>query len=258
MSQELATNALTGLEGLGAGLRNTIKGAPQATDFTALKLKNGRWLYGAANTEISADSSWLFDPRTVEHGWICWKKRAEGDKSKAGPPLGHRMVPFSDPKPEEKDLPYFADGDWAEQYLVKVVCVSGDEAGTELLYQSSAQGMIEQLVNLLVKIENRIAEGKKGVLPVVKLRTTDYNHPVWGQTFKPEFKIDGWINVDDAPKLESKTAAVEAPMKKKKKKDKGKVIDAEPVTEIADEELPAGVPGGGETEAPVMRRRRRA
>jgi len=258
MSKELATtNALAGLEGLGAGLKNTIKGAPTATDFTALKLKNGRWIYGAANTQINKKSTWLFDPRTVEHGWICWKQREQGDTGKASPPLGERMVPFSQPKPLEADLPFFAEGRWDSQYLIKVTCFSGDEAGTELLYKSSADGMQKELVKLLVAIEQRILAGEEAVFPVVKLRYDDYNHPTWGQTFTPVFKIVDWLKANEIPTLaapDEKTSDDEPQKKKKKKGKKNKTIDAEPV-DTAESDTTAG---GGETEAPQMRRRRRA
>ena len=146
-----------------------------------------------------------------------------------------------------------------------MVCLSGDEAGTELRYQSSAKGMIEQLIKLLVHIEQRIIAGESAVFPVVKLRTTSYNHPAHGQIFKPEFKIVDWITAEETPTLDAPGADNDDEPKKKKKKNKknkNKTIDAEPVAE-QDDELPddmlAGMTdGGGETEAPIVRRRRRA
>ena len=262
MNTELTktSNAIRGLEGLSAGLANTIKGAPQATDFTALKLKNGRWLFGANNSEVTKKSTWFFDPRTVQHGWICWTDDANKGSGKAAAPLGQRMVPFSQPKPLEVDLPFFADGTWASQYIIKVVCVSGDEVGTELRYQSSAQGMIEQLVKLLVTIEQRILSDEQAVFPVVKLRTTDYNHPQWGQTFKPEFKIVDWLTAEETPAIldgepvDSDDEPKKKKKKKKNKKNKNKTIDLEVEVEVEAD----ATAGGGETEAPQMRRRRRA
>ena len=107
-----------------------------------------------------------------------------------------------------------------------------DESGQLYTYVTASKGGEQTLGDLVKKYVNN-KKMHPDLVPIVKLNRTSYDHPEYGETFKPLLKIDGWskvpadfddlkasMNGGDEPELiESKveTFAVKAAAKPKTK-----------------------------------------
>lgn len=161
-------------------------------------IKKGKWVYGQEDTYVEEGSLWAFNPLSIRHGWVCWKKIPEHLRSKEkAEKLGEVMVAITEPQPPRNDLPVHENGKWAEQYGVELACVSGEDEGTEVLYQGTAHGLLQAMHKYVTELWERINAGEDTVVGVTALGVSEYKHPVHGLTFKPEFDFVEWRALDD-------------------------------------------------------------
>ena len=181
-----------------------------------LKLtKGGFWVYGSDDMETEEDSLWAVNPASFATGYIAW-----GDASNV---LGEEMAPVTDEPILKASLPDVG-GQWNQQVAMQLVCVSGEDTGTQVLYKSSSHGgrkrFNEFLQQVLVQLTSGVAGDK--VVPVIKLESDSYKHKKYGQIYQPVFTIDKWVTMSDG----FDTAAADEPA-------------AEPVAEPEPEPKPA-------------------
>ena len=181
--------------------------------------RDGKWIFGADSVEVEKGSQWAIHPLSVEHGYVCWNREDTGQKK-----LGEAMVAFNEPKPVLSTLPQHANSPWTEQISFSLVCVSGEDIGTQTKYATtSLGGTAEVRNNLLATLIRRItAEKAKGpitedsdIVPVVTLGNSHYNHGQYGKIYTPIFNIVRWgsmRNQEDTPAPNGSGPAPQGPV----------------------------------------------
>ena len=151
--------------------------------------EGGTWMFGQRRTVPEPDSLWAVNPLTFTWGWVCWN-----DSSKI---LGERMVSVTEPLPDAAQLPP-RDFEWQKQMGVNMKCVSGIDAGAEVMFKTNTRGGIGELSQLVDKVRDRLTgqqhDGK--VVPVVKLENSSYPHDNYGKTYVPVMTFDHWMSME--------------------------------------------------------------
>ncbi len=200
---------------LAAALKRIDPGV--STGDVLLKMdKTGHWVYGADQTDIEPDSEWAVNPFSFTHGWIAWG---------SGEVLGEKTVPITEPLPETDPAPANATRGWELQFGMHVKCLSGEDAGLDARFATTATGGKRAFSDLANAIAEQVATGTEKCVPVVTLKSEHYAHKKYGKVYTPVFDIVRWVSYKD-PK------------------------DAEPAA--------ASQPSAAAEDAPETRRRRRA
>jgi hypothetical protein len=155
-------------------------------DFQYLNLtKQGEWLYGADELEVSDDSAFVIDPSSYAQGYVAWSK--DNDL------LGEEMATAGQPpvllSALDNSLP------WKAQVGFALKGIEGAEDGEQLLFKTSSQGGKEAISALLAKILAKAKAGESAYCPVVLLDSSNYKHKKWGKIFKPVLTVDEWVEV---------------------------------------------------------------
>ena len=87
---------------------------------------DGTWMFGQKKTIVEDDSRWAVNPASFKWGYICFN-----DDNKPA----ERLVPVSQPKPDVTELPD-TGFEWHEQWAVNLKCISGADAGIEVIYKA--------------------------------------------------------------------------------------------------------------------------
>lgn len=166
-------------------------------DGTLLRLlKDGRWVYGAENTEVQEGSLWAVNPVSVKHGWVAWTDYPGNRKNEA---VGEVMVPSFEDKPLLTELPKVATeengAEWVDQISFELRCMNGEDEGQVVTYKTNSHGGLTASITLCEAINKAINTGDE-FCPVLELLVDSYNHPKWGQTFKPILDVRKWIGLD--------------------------------------------------------------
>ena len=108
-----------------------------------------------------------------------------------------RLVPVNQPKPEFAELPD-KGFPWQEQMTVNMKCVSGADAGLEVVFKTATDGGIKAVVGLIDTVRDRFNGGEHGgkVVPIVRLEKDSYPHPQYGRTWVPVLPIEDWMPLD--------------------------------------------------------------
>ena len=196
----LAASSLTGgavasLAALGTTL-NTVDTAAIArrAGLPILTFKSrdggGIWTIGQKHIVVEAGSDWAVNPHTFQRGYVCF------DANKKV--VGERLLPVSLPKPNVAELPDLGFP-WQEQWAVNMKCLSGADAGKEVVYKAATFGGRQAIVELIDAIRDRFNGGKHGgkVVPIVHLEKYDYPHPQYGKTVNPLLTIVDWVSLED-------------------------------------------------------------
>lgn len=160
--------------------------------------RDGIWIYGAENTEVEPGSKWQMDLDSFQHGYVCWSRYDENDK-RGNEKLGEVMVPHWVTKPDKATLSDHGFP-WSEQVSVKLACISGEDAGTQVLYSATSVGGLgeikEKLLPVIFRAMDDIAqqgEVTENLIPVVQLANSSYNHSKYGKIYTPAFKFLGFV-----------------------------------------------------------------
>jgi hypothetical protein len=154
--------------------------------------EKGIWAFGQRKTIPDPGSLWAVNPHPVfsmKWGWICW-----GDSSK---PLGEKLVPITEPLPDFATLRNLGFP-WQEARAASMKCVSGVDAGTEVVFKTNTVGGKQEIDRLIDEVRNRINNGQHDgkVVPVVRLENSSYSHPQFGKTYVPVMTIADWMPLD--------------------------------------------------------------
>jgi hypothetical protein len=173
---------------LEAGLQNvqsSIQGGTGGMPFLRL-LKAGYFVYGAENIEVEPGSEWAVNPYSLMHGFACW---APGEL------LDERMVPFTQQPPNKAELPDLGQS-WDQQVAMQLACVTGEDAGTNVLYKGTSTGLRNATKELINAIISQLQVDKELIVPIVELETDSYNHKQYGQIFYPILTIKKWNTIE--------------------------------------------------------------
>jgi hypothetical protein len=214
MGKELAkkTDAdLAILKGLKTKVKRTRTQVPTGQiDFLRM-LKSGRWVYGQNNMRVQEGSLWAINPLSFKSGYVCWTDYPD-DAKKKNKMLNKIMLPLGSELPDESDLKQFFDD--AEEYnngqhwpynpnmSVEMTCVSGEDKGKTVLYETSSKGGLGLLGadGYLDKMENMVDEGTP--VAIIRLVNDEYDHPTWGETLTPDFEYVEWRTLTDNTAVE--------------------------------------------------------
>jgi hypothetical protein len=152
---------------------------------------SGTWVIGQANDEMQDGSRWLVNPVSFMHGWVCWVDGAAGAKNrKAGEVMGP-MTRTAPPQPDPIEGKAFA-----AQGSFELKCMEGVDEGLQVIYRSPSQGGVEAISTLVQAFQRHFAQDRAHPCPIVVMKSTNYQHPNWGKTYKPVFEIVGWADMD--------------------------------------------------------------
>jgi hypothetical protein len=188
-----AGGALTSLTALGAVL-NAVDTASVVgrSGLPMLAFKrdgNGTWSYGQRQTVVEEGSRWAVNVMTFKRGYICF-----GDGNRV---VGEKLVSVSLPMPDLAELPD-KGFEWQEQWAVGLKCISGTDAGTEVVYKPTTVGGIQAIAGLIEAVRDRINVGEHDgkVSPIVHLLKDSYQHTQHGRVWTPALGIVDWMSLD--------------------------------------------------------------
>lgn len=192
---------------LGEGLLASNRDTPLAGGVDLLRLlKNGVWVFGQGDAKVQKGSEWAINVRSLAHGWTCWSSYADNRPNQK---LGEVMAPAWEAKPP---MPAPIQGfPFKEARSFGLICLNGDDEGTEVTYSNASDGALRACVALFNAINAQARKSPRHIYPVVSLQTDSYNHVKWGQIFKPIFEIVAWLDKDlreegdEAPAIPART-----------------------------------------------------
>lgn len=261
---ELSTksdNAVGALAGLRRNITNTRQALPTSSTQPILKMgKDGLWVYGADNVDLTEDALFAANPLDVKHGFVAWTNYPAKSKKK-NKLLGEVYVGMSSTPLDPATLTQHTDDDgvtveWKPAAVVQMVCVKGEDKGVQVVYKPSSLGGTNFVDKLLAAIGTQLDNGSDKVVPHLELISDSYQHTTYGKVYTPDFVIKGWSSLNETD------ASAAAPAEEKPKaKRKSKVEAEKPAADTQEPEVQ------DEDDAPVeetpkaegrTRRRRRA
>ena len=188
-----AGGALTSLAALQTALANVNTAAIIGrTGLPMMLFKregSGTWGFGQKRTIPEADSRWAVNPLTFKYGYICF-----GDNNKVA---DERLVPVTQPKPVITELPD-TGFDWQEEWAVNMKCLSGADAGAEVIFKANTDGGIKAIVIMLDLVRDRLNGGQYDgkIVPIVLLEKDSYLHKQYGKIWTPVLNTVDWMSLD--------------------------------------------------------------
>lgn len=185
----LASTALTALAAAFKTVDTTSIGGRPIHPLMQFKSREGGvWMFGVRRTVPEPDSLWAINPASFQWGWVCW-----GDASKI---LGEKLVPISEPLPDVTTLPD-KGFQWQQAMAVNMKCVSGTDAGAEVVFKTNTAGGRGELLQLIEAVRDRLGGPHEGkVSPIVQLENSSYGHEKFGKTWVPVMPIADWMPLD--------------------------------------------------------------
>ena len=216
------------------GAQNRPQVAAGNKPFLRLSPEGAGWLYGADNVQVEEASTWAVNPFSFQSGWVCWADpKKNGNRREK---LGEVMSSIASPPPCPTIDHAARGGEWKEQFGFALVCVAGEDAGTEVVYQTDSYGGKQAFDAVYGEVSNR--PSPEHCFPIVELLFDSYTNKAYGKkVYAPIFEVKDWANMQQ------------------------ELLSAGRVTKLETSE--AGVKGGSdapasEADAPLTRRRRSA
>jgi len=201
MSNEIALQQER-LAGLATAVNKTQQTAPRVGTDPFLKMgKDGIWTYGQKDIEVQDGSMWAISPFSYRTGYTCWSDY-DDESGKKNENFGKVTVELGAEPVNINNLAQHVDPDsgqtwkWAPVVECELVCISGEDEGTRVLYQTSSTGGLRLMSDYLDKLGTNIQ--KNTPVAIVKLDHDHYMHKQWGKTYTPEMEYVEWRALDDA------------------------------------------------------------
>jgi hypothetical protein len=157
--------------------------------FLKLLKNGGYWVYGQKDTEVEEGSLWAINPMSLQAGFIAWK---------GGQPVGKRMGSIFNP-PIRRDELDEVGAKWDEAVSFDLVCISGEDTGTECQYTANSYGGRKAFTDLMDALMKQTGVDATKIVPIVEMTSDSYIHKEFGETFNPIFEIKEWRAMDVAP-----------------------------------------------------------
>ncbi len=206
---DAAANTVAALK---AGIKNVKQSVPQDVSMAFLKMgKDGRWSFGAEDTEVLDGSEWALNPLSLRHGWVAWKRYPDEEKRKPEK-VGDVMVSMSTPNVHKNDLEDLtehnqgtATAKWVEAISMSFKCISGEDKGVEVMFNSNSYGGRKAFGVLVDALHNRLDVDPQAFVPIIELKSDHYTHESYGRTYEPVFSLVDWTTMEGpeaAPQVE--------------------------------------------------------
>ena len=170
--------------------------------------RDGKWIYGQENIEVEEGSRWAVNPLSLMHGFICWKVIPQGSKEKPEL-LGEEMRTMYEAKPAKDSLPDYGHP-WDDCISLNLLCVGGEDDGTQALYKTSSTGGMRACKELIASIMAQLDKDPDHPVPIVELKADHYDHKTYGKTYFPVIEIVEWAAMDERPEAEGDEPEAEA------------------------------------------------
>jgi hypothetical protein len=169
--------------------------------------KFGEWVHGREDLEVQEGSTWAIHPQRFAKGFVAWKD---------GQIAGEKMAfVLSEPVVLSSDLPEVG-ATWKTQMAMQLLCMSGEDKGTPVLWKASSAGANKAYDAIFNKILVKAQAGELKVMPVVELETEHYKHKDFGKIYNPILKVVDWLEIpsesptaEAEPKVEAEVEKVE-------------------------------------------------
>ena len=148
--------------------------------------KGGFWAFGADETEVEEASRWAINPNSFSTGFACW---GEGEL------LDEAMALITDDPIIKAQLPTH-DKPWQDQIGMQLVCLDGEDEGTEAVYSATSHGGKKAFRGLLDEVLAKAKAGDPEIVPIVELEVESYKHKKYGKVFTPAFNVVSWVSLD--------------------------------------------------------------
>ena len=188
-----AGGALTSLAALQTALANVNTAAIIGRSGLPMLLfksreDSGTWGFGQRRTIPEEGSRWALNPLTFRYGASCFN----GNKV-----VDERLVPVSQPKPLIPELPD-TGFPWQEEWAVNLKCISGADAGVEVIFKANTDGGIKAVVIMVDQVRDRINSGQHDgkIVPIVLLEKDSYQHSQYGRVYFPVLNTIDWMSLD--------------------------------------------------------------
>ena len=182
-------------DSLRTNLQTLVDSVGGGEGFLYLKMdKTGSWMFGRDDDEVIDGSEWAVNPMTAQSGFICWGEMG-------GAPLGERMTSLTGAPISQGELPD-TGFPWQPQLSIQLMCISGEDAGTAVVYKVSSKGGVSAINKLLREVLARDAGSNPEIYPVVKLESYQDKASKY-KTWYPVLKQANW---HDAASFEAVTS----------------------------------------------------
>jgi hypothetical protein len=155
--------------------------------FLRLVKGSGLFVYGPNDIEVEEGSLWAINPLSMQIGFIAWK---------SGKPVGKRMKPILEGNPLTRADLTEVGADWDENVSFRLVCIHGEDKGTEVEYQANSYGGRKAFSDLIEAFKAQVDTDPDHIVPVVDLISTSYTHSEFGKVHNPVFEIKKWMAMD--------------------------------------------------------------
>ncbi len=188
----IRSGALIDRAALAKNLAASAMSIPQTGDSQFLKMEqdSGNWVFGVDQTEVEKDSLWAVNPGSFEHGYIAWHKSQ---------PENEVMVPVARPLPDVTALPPVQAKDgYQQQRGVQLVCISGADEGSKVVYKHSSGGAMKLFGKLVNDLLDQLEKDPDNCVPIIRMTSTRYKNTRYGgYTYNPVFEIVEFRSLDD-------------------------------------------------------------
>jgi hypothetical protein len=149
---------------------------------------SGTWGFGQRRTIPEEGSKWAVNPLTFKYGYICFN----GNKV-----VDERLVSVSQPKPMITEMPD-TGFPWQEEWAVNLKCISGTDAGVEVIFKANTDGGIKAVVIMVDQVRDRLNSGQHDgkIAPIVLLEKDSYQHSQYGRVWFPVLNTIDWMSLD--------------------------------------------------------------
>lgn len=169
-----------------ATTKNAVGVEAGGKQYLKLVKNGGYWVYGQKDTEVEEGSLWAINPMSLQTGFVAWK---------GGQPVGKRMGSIFNPPITRDDLDDVG-ARWDEAVSFDLVCISGEDVGTECQYNANSYGGRKAFTELMDALMKQTSIDATKIVPVVEMTSDSYTHKEYGETFNPIFEIKEWRAMD--------------------------------------------------------------
>ena len=188
-----AGGALTSLAALQTALANVNTAAIIGRSGLPMLLfksreDSGTWGFGQRRTIPEEGSRWAVNPLSFKYGAICFNGNKVVDEC---------LVSVSQPKPMITEMPD-TGFPWQEEWAVNLKCISGADAGVEVIFKANTDGGIKAVVIMVDQVRDRINSGQHDgkIVPIVLLEKDSYQHSQYGRVYFPVLNTIDWMSLD--------------------------------------------------------------
>jgi hypothetical protein len=169
---------------------------------TFLKFNKGEWLKGQNDDEVALGTKVVANMSELAIGWIRWSDGKPAERRLGMLAQGHKPEPrdqlgYTDATLWDTDQDGKPQDPWT---FTNELPVADLETGEQLIVSMSSKGGIGAIGNLC-KAYGKEYRQREGLVPVLQLDRSSYQHPVYKKVHVPVLTIMDWIDNDGVPKV---------------------------------------------------------